>query len=147
MGAMTAMLGGPDVIAIFAQAASGVGWGGTAIVAALGIVGLLVASGVRYIPNSKVGVVEKLWSGRGSVTEGRIVSLQGEAGLQVDVLRGGLHFGYWFFQYRVHLVRLVTVPQGKIAYVYARMASRWRRARRSGGSSRRATTSRTPGRS
>ena len=52
--------------------------------------------------------------------EAKIVSLRGEAGLQVDVLRGGLHFGYWFFQYRVHLVRLVTVPQGKIAYVYAR---------------------------
>ena len=91
-----------------------------AVVALVLFVGLVMVSGVRYIPNSKVGVVEKLWSGRGSVTEGRIVSLRGEAGLQVDVLRGGLHFGYWFFQYRVHLVRLVTVPQGKIAYVYAR---------------------------
>jgi uncharacterized membrane protein YqiK len=90
------------------------------IVAVLAIVGLVAFSGVRYIPNNKVGVVEKLWSNRGSVTEGRIVSLHGEAGLQVDVLRGGIHFGYWFFQYRVHLVRLVTVPQGKIAYVYAR---------------------------
>ena len=91
-----------------------------AVVTLVLFVALVMVSGVRYIPNSKVGVVEKLWSGRGSVTEGRIVSLRGEAGLQVDVLRGGLHFGYWFFQYRVHLVRLVTVPQGKIAYVYAR---------------------------
>ncbi len=79
-----------------------------------------LALGVRYIPNNKVGVVEKLWSSLGSVSEGRIIALRGEAGLQVDVLRGGLHFGYWFFQYRVHPVRLVAIPQGKIAYVYAR---------------------------
>ena len=90
------------------------------LVGLVGFFALVAFSGVRYIPNNKVGVVEKLWSGQGSVTEGRIVSLKGEAGIQVDVLRGGLHFGYWFFQYRVHLVPLVTVPQGKIAYVYAR---------------------------
>ena len=88
--------------------------------AVVGLIGLWLALGVRYIPNNKLGVVEKLWSSLGSVTEGRIVALRGEAGLQVDVLRGGVHFGYWFFQYRVHLVRLVAVPQGKIAYVYAR---------------------------
>lgn len=91
-----------------------------AILAAVVLVSLIVVSGVRYIPNSKVGVVEKLWSGRGSIPEGRIVAIRGEAGIQADVLRGGLHFGRWFFQYRVHLVRLVTVPQGKIGYVYAR---------------------------
>src|SRR5260221_3168719 len=47
--------------------------------------GLVAVSGVRYIPNSKVGVVEKLWSGRGSIPEGRIVALQGEAGIHADV--------------------------------------------------------------
>ena len=88
---------------------------------ALGALVLLVlGSGVRYIPNSKVGVVEKLWSGRGSIPDGRIVAIRGEAGIQADVLRGGLHFGFWFFQYRVHLVPLVTIPQGKMGYVYAR---------------------------
>jgi uncharacterized membrane protein YqiK len=110
----------PGVVLPIAQASLGGSLVTIAVVAVVVFVVLVVVSGVRYIPNSKVGVVEKLWSSKGSVTEGRIVSLQGEAGLQVDVLRGGLHFGYWFFQYRVHLVRLVTVPQGKIAYVYAR---------------------------
>jgi uncharacterized membrane protein YqiK len=76
--------------------------------------------GMRYIPNNRVGVVEKLWSGRGSVPEGRIMALSGEAGFQADVLRGGLHFGLWAWQYRIHKVGLVTVPQGKIGYVYAR---------------------------
>ncbi len=76
--------------------------------------------GARYIPNNRVGVIEKLWSGKGSVTEGRILALNGEAGYQVDLLRGGLHFGYWRWQYRIHKTPLVTVPQGKIGYVYAR---------------------------
>ena len=91
-----------------------------AIFGVVAFLGLVVVSGVRYIPNNKVGVVEKLWSGRGSIPEGRIVALRGEAGLQADVLRGGLHFGLWLFQYRVHMVRLVTIPQGKIGYAYAR---------------------------
>ena len=36
------------------------------------------------------------------------------------MLRGGMHFGLWRWQYRIHKVPLVTVPQGKIGYVYAR---------------------------
>jgi predicted Zn finger-like uncharacterized protein len=75
---------------------------------------------LRYIPNQQVGVVEKLWSRRGSVPEGSIIALDDEAGFQADLLRGGLHFGLWRWQYRVHKVPLVTIPQGKIGYVYAR---------------------------
>jgi uncharacterized membrane protein YqiK len=75
---------------------------------------------LRYIPNQQVGVVEKLWSGKGSVPEGTIIALNGEAGFQADLLRGGMHFGLWRWQYRVHKAPLVTIPQGKIGYVYAR---------------------------
>ena len=38
----------------------------------------------------------------------------------MDLLRGGVHFGLWRWKYRIHKVGLVTVPQGQIAYVYAR---------------------------
>jgi uncharacterized membrane protein YqiK len=93
----------------------------------LGVVGVILGiflvcelMGMRYIPNSRVGIVEQLWSRRGSVTEGRIIALGGEAGYQADLLRGGFHFGLWRWQYRIHKVPLVTVPQGKIGYVYAR---------------------------
>lgn len=75
---------------------------------------------VRYIPHNRVGVVEKLWSARGSLAEGRIVALNNEAGYQARLLRGGLHFGYYRWQYRIHKARLVTIPQGEIGYVYAR---------------------------
>ncbi|AGA25007.1 SPFH domain-containing protein [Singulisphaera acidiphila] len=84
------------------------------------VLGAVVLSGMRYIPNNRVGIVETLWSPKGSVPEGRMMALMGEAGFQADLLRGGVHFGLWAWQYRIHRVNLVTVPQGKIGYVYAR---------------------------
>src|SRR5215218_2607189 len=76
--------------------------------------------GAAHIPNDRVGILEKLWSLRGNLAGGRIIATRGEAGYQAGLLRGGLHFGLWRWQYRIHRVPLVTVPQGKIAYVYAR---------------------------
>ncbi|MDR3634153.1 MAG: SPFH domain-containing protein [Isosphaeraceae bacterium] len=86
----------------------------------VGVIVLCEVLGMRYISNNRVGIVEKLWSPKGSVTDGRIIALNGEAGLQADLLRGGLHFGLWRWQFKIHRVPLVTVPQGKIGYVYAR---------------------------
>src|SRR5262249_22569909 len=76
--------------------------------------------GIRYLPHAKVGIVEKLWSPKGSLTEGRIVALNGEAGFQTTLLRGGLHPWYFPWQYRIHKEPLVTVSEGRIGYVYAR---------------------------
>jgi len=73
---------------------------------------------VRYIPNNRVGIVEKVWSFGGSVRRG-FIALDGEAGFQPDVLRGGWH-AFFPTQYRVHVVPLVTIPQGRIGYVFAR---------------------------
>ncbi len=75
---------------------------------------------VRYIPNDYVGIVEKLWSSSGSVGEGQIIALAGEAGYQAALLRGGVHFGLWRWQYAVHKVRFITISEGKMGYVYAR---------------------------
>ena len=74
----------------------------------------------RYIPNDRIGIVEKLWSASGSLTEGAVIALRGEAGYQADILRGGLHFGLWRWQYRVHKMPLVTIKQGKIGYIFSR---------------------------
>ena len=76
--------------------------------------------GARYIPNDCVGIVEKLWSLKGSIPNGHIIAFNGEAGYQARVLRGGLHFRLWRWQYKIQKAPLVMVPQGKIAYVYAR---------------------------
>src|SRR6201999_1732318 len=77
------------------------------------IVGLLLlrrSNMLRYIPNNRIGIVEKLWSGRGSLKQG-FIALHGEAGFQPQVLRGGWHMMFPF-QYRVHVMPLVTIPQG-----------------------------------
>lgn len=108
------------VVAQMADSASLAGWLTWVLLVLVGLVVFLELLGLRYIANNRVGVVEKLWSASGSVPEGRIIALQGEAGFQADVIRGGLHFGLWRWQYRIHRVTLVTVPQGKIGYVYAR---------------------------
>ncbi|HLK93785.1 MAG TPA: flotillin family protein, partial [Polyangia bacterium] len=94
---------------------SGVVW----VVVAAAIALLVWLSGaIRYIPNTRVAVVEKLWSAHGSL-RGGFIALRGEAGFQQQVVRGGWHL-FFPFQYRVHRVPLVTIPQGKIGYVFAR---------------------------
>ncbi|HEV3082501.1 MAG TPA: SPFH domain-containing protein [Gemmataceae bacterium] len=108
-----APLGGAAPMSLAAVVAAGVA-------AAFALALILAWLTVRRIPNQQVGVVEKLWSHYGSVPEGSIIALHGEAGYQADLLRGGLHFGLWRWQYRVHKFPLVTVPQGRIGYVYAR---------------------------
>jgi len=91
---------------------------GSALVVVLAAA-LVRASGmVRYIGNNRVATVEKLWSLRGSI-KGGLIALKGEAGFEPDVLRGGLHF-FLPFQYRLHIQPLVTIPQGRIGYIFAR---------------------------
>lgn len=79
---------------------------------------LFLLLGVRYVPNNRVGIVEKRFSAAGSVRDG-FIATRGEAGFMPHLLRGGLH---WLmpFQYSVHRAPLVTIPQGKIGYVFAR---------------------------
>jgi uncharacterized membrane protein YqiK len=87
----------------------------------LGILAVFVVlfflTGIRYIPNNRIGLVEKQF-GRRSV-KGGFIALKGEAGYQPDVLRGGLHY-LMPVQYNVHIAPLVTITQGKIGYVFAR---------------------------
>jgi uncharacterized membrane protein YqiK len=86
-----------------------------------GIIGffiLLKIIGFRVIPNNKVAVIEKWWSFKGSLNE-QIIALKGEAGYQPDLLRGGIHF-LTPLMFKVRICPLVTIPQGQIAYVFAR---------------------------
>jgi uncharacterized membrane protein YqiK len=86
-----------------------------------GIVALLVVMwvvGFRIVRSDRVGIVTKWWSPKGSLKDS-ILALEGEAGYQPDVLRGGIHFRTPLM-YRVHIVPLVTIPQGELGYVFAR---------------------------
>jgi uncharacterized membrane protein YqiK len=86
----------------------------------LGTSALTLLLGIRYIPHNKVGIVEKLWSLRGALRDGRLVARAGEAGYQAEILRGGLHWAYFPWQYRVHTEPLVVIAENRIGYIYAR---------------------------
>ena len=89
------------------------------VLAGLGVlVVLFLLAGIRFIPNNKVGIIEMRISPKGSLDKG-VIALNGEAGFQPGMLRGGLHY-LLPIQYDVHIVPLVTIPQGKIGYVFAR---------------------------
>lgn len=89
----------------------------SALIILAAILIIIILSGIRFIPNNRVGIVEKRF-GRKSV-KGGFIALHGEAGYQPDVLRGGLHY-LMPFQFVVHFAPLVTITQGKIGYIFAR---------------------------
>ncbi len=78
---------------------------------------LILLSGIRFIPNNRIGIVEKRFGQRS--VKGGFIALKGEAGYQPDVLRGGLHY-LLPIQFSVHIAPLVTIAQGKIGYIFAR---------------------------
>lgn len=91
----------------------------TVLLSGAGLVALAYVLGVfRYISNSQMAVVEKLWSSQGSVRQG-LIALNGEAGFEAEILRGGFHF-FFPLQYKVHSLPLVTISQGSIGYIFAR---------------------------
>ena len=78
---------------------------------------ILYVSGVRFIPNNRVGIVEKRF-GRRSVKAG-FIALKGEAGLPARRAARRPALPDAAPVYRPHRP-LVTIPQGKIGYVFAR---------------------------
>jgi len=74
--------------------------------------------GLRVINSNEVAVIEKWWSVRGSLKDS-IIALKGEAGYSPDLLRGGMHFKS-ALMYRIHKYPLITIPQGQIAYIFAK---------------------------
>ncbi|WP_427160370.1 SPFH domain-containing protein [Aliinostoc sp. HNIBRCY26] len=80
----------------------------------------LFFGGLVVIGEREVGVVVKKFavSGRG-LAAGRLIALNGEAGLQADTLAPGWHWGYWPWQYSVRKEPVVVVPQGEIALIVA----------------------------
>ncbi len=79
---------------------------------------IFVILGLRVISSDQVAVVEKWWSFKGSLKDS-IIALNGEAGYSPYLLRGGIHFKS-ALMFKVHKYPLITIPQGQIAYIFAR---------------------------
>ncbi len=90
------------------------------ILVAVAVLYLLIFKilGLRIIGSNEVAVIEKWWSRKGSLKDS-IIALHGEAGYSPDLLRGGMHFKS-ALMYKIHKYPLITVPQGQVAYLFAR---------------------------
>jgi uncharacterized membrane protein YqiK len=76
--------------------------------------------GVYIIPDDKIGLVIKkfvIFGAHRQLPPGKIVALNGEAGIQADTLAPGLHIGLWPWQYDVKFEELFVVPPGKIGLI------------------------------
>ena len=89
----------------------------TLCIGGVGVLFLVLLTGIRFIPNNRIGIVEKRFGGK-SLKSG-LIALSGETGFQPQVLRGGLHYRMPV-QYAVHIAPLVTITQGKVGYIFAR---------------------------
>lgn len=79
---------------------------------------IFVIFGLRVISSDEVAVVEKWWSLKGSLKDS-IIALNKEAGYAPNLLRGGIHFKS-ALMFKIHKYPLITIPQGQIAYIFAR---------------------------
>ena len=95
------------------------------IIVILGLLGLFLVRflGIVMIAQDSIGIVTKKFNMRGkggSLPDGRIIALNGEAGLQADTLAPGLYFWMFSWQYRVDVVKFTTIPPGSVGVVEAR---------------------------
>lgn len=84
---------------------------------------LRVLFGMVIIPEDKIGLVVKkfvLFGANRTLPEGRIIALNGEAGMQVDPLAPGIYWGYWVWQYQIEFANFTEVPLGQIGLIEAK---------------------------
>ncbi|WP_151085770.1 SPFH domain-containing protein [Hymenobacter baengnokdamensis] len=74
--------------------------------------------GIVVIGELEVGIVAKKFANT-SLAAGRLIALEGEAGLQADTLAPGWHFFLWPWQFAVTKEPVTVVPQGEIGLVVA----------------------------
>jgi uncharacterized membrane protein YqiK len=89
-----------------------------------GGVGVLLAGGILvggfvYIPDDKSGIVIRKWALNKTLPNGRIIALDGEPGIQADMLMPGVHWGKWPWMYTVQRVEQITISPNQIAVVNA----------------------------
>jgi uncharacterized membrane protein YqiK len=76
----------------------------------------ILISSVKHVNSDEVGIVVKNIGTR-SLQGGAYIAVNGEQGVQADVLAPGWHFGYWPLVYEVQEVPLTEVPSGQIGII------------------------------
>jgi len=99
-----------------AKVTSAAGRSALAVLApALVALGLAICS-VVYVPSDKAGIVTKHAFGS-SLKDGKIIAVDGEMGVQADVLPPGWHFGYWPVIFSVSNVELVSIESDDVGLI------------------------------
>ncbi len=77
---------------------------------------VVIASSIVKIGGNQVGIVEKKLGG-GSLPEGRILAVNGENGIQAQLLAPGWQLFYWPWQYEISKEPMVEIKEGFIGLV------------------------------
>ena len=88
------------------------------LVIILVLVGIAISVSVTNIGGDQVGIVKKRFGG-GKLPPGRFIAVNGENGIQAQVLAPGWHFFYWPWQYEITKQRMVQIPEGQVGIVQA----------------------------
>ena len=77
---------------------------------------IAIGSSIVNIGGSDVGIVEKKFGG-GELPTGRILAVNGENGIQAQVLTPGWKFFYWAWQYDITKTGLTEIKEGYVGLV------------------------------
>jgi uncharacterized membrane protein YqiK len=73
------------------------------------------------VPDDRIGlVVKKYVLNGGRLPDGRIIAINGEAGMQANALAPGLYWGMWPWQYTIVMEGFTIIEQGKLGLVKAK---------------------------
>ncbi|MBX3383355.1 MAG: hypothetical protein KF864_07580 [Phycisphaeraceae bacterium] len=91
----------------------------SAVGAVFFLLGGLLLSSVQYVASDQVGIVTRNALGP-SLKDGKIIAVDGEMGVQADVLAPGWHVGYWPVMYTVRTVPLTVVESDNVGLIETR---------------------------
>lgn len=93
--------------------------GAILVIAAVVLLLGAILSSTAYVGSGESGIVNKTVFGP-SLKDGRIIAIDGQLGVQADVLTPGWHFGYWPVIYSVRTVPLVEINADEVGIIEAR---------------------------
>jgi uncharacterized membrane protein YqiK len=83
---------------------------------------LRVFFGMVIVPDDRIGLVVKKYalSGAKRLPDGRIIAINGEAGMQAKALAPGLYWGMWPWQFTINMAPFTIIEQGNLGLVKAK---------------------------
>jgi uncharacterized membrane protein YqiK len=83
---------------------------------------LRVFFGMIIVPDDRIGLVVKKYalSGNKRLPDGRIIAINGEAGMQAKALAPGLYWRMWPWQYAITMAPFTIIEQNKLGLIKAK---------------------------